>query len=89
VNKGNDPELRQEPPFVADIGARVSKPGDKGSGAMERNDDRDATHSGLLPDGRSAHALRNAAISAQAGRARSDIAARATPLRRGAGCITV
>ena len=32
----------------------VSKPGDKGHGATERNDDRDATHSGLLPDGRSA-----------------------------------
>jgi hypothetical protein len=32
----------------------VSKPGDQCTGAMERNDNRDATHSALLPDGRSA-----------------------------------
>jgi hypothetical protein len=89
VNQGNEPESRQEDPVVAANGARLSKPGDKGRGAMERNDDRDATHSGLLPEGRSAHALRHSAMSAQAGCARSDIAMRATSLHGGAGCITV
>lgn len=36
--------------------SRASKSGDTGTSALERNNDRDATHKALLPDGRSARA---------------------------------
>jgi hypothetical protein len=68
---------------------RASEPGRDGKGAQDGDGDDDSTHSALLPDGRSAFALRQAAIFAQAGCAGSDIAARATPLHGGAGCVTV
>ena len=36
--------------------SRATEPGDTARGVLEQNDDLDATHSGLLPDGRSARA---------------------------------
>jgi hypothetical protein len=67
---------------------RGSKPGDNGTGALERGDDRDETHIGLLPmaEGRSHSGSQNSCSAGGAGSARTAHGDR-SPMRTGGRAV--